>query len=217
MANAIRGMAAAAKYHDEHTGLDYNPFRLKDENDFKVVRPLQTQDEWVSLFMHTDFNLKLGSFRCGAEGEEPDMEACIGCAHGVKRSLRTYIPVRVRQDDNQKRVWVIEYGRNGLLEVMNFIEEHCEDVKGGVTGLDVKIKRQGKGTDTKYRWIYTSNNTRPLNDDELALEVPDMDAILGIPDDARVAKLLAKIGVKDDASDGDAADEDLDDSPKSMF
>jgi hypothetical protein len=212
MANAIRGIAAAAKYHDEHTGLDYNPFRLKAENDFKVVRPLQTQDEWVSLFMHNDFKLKTGSFRCAADGEEPDMEACIGCAHGVKRSLRTFIPVRVRQDDNQKRVWVIEYGRNGLLEVMNFIEEHCEDVKGGVTGLDVKIKRQGTGTDTVYRWIYSSNNTRPLNDDEKALEVPNMDELITIPDDARVAKILSKIGVGGTEEPEDEAAE-----PSSLF
>jgi hypothetical protein len=57
-----------------------------------------------------------------------------------------------------------------------------DELEGGITSCDFKIKRQGKGKDTTYKWIIMPSTIRPLNEQERALadEVPNFDELFPI-------------------------------------
>jgi hypothetical protein len=184
----MRGYRSAKEFHDNNTGLGYTPFRLKKDGDFAVVRPLQSEEEWVSLFLHADFNKGLKTTRCLSETVDKDPTTCPLCAVEAKRSLKTYIPVRVRGDNPETRVQVIEYGREALSEVFSQIEELPAGTD--VTCFDFKIKRKGTGLETSYKWIAQSETKRPLDDEEKALQVPDMEET--VPVDAGSAAARAQ-------------------------
>lgn len=195
-----RGVDAAKTFHDENTGLPYKPFVLKDDGDLATIRVLQPQSEWISMFMHRDWGSKISPTRCADQADEPDMEACFLCAQGIPRQLRTYIPIRKRGDTANDIVRVIDYGRDNLAEVLNQIEELPKDTD--VTMLDFKVKRQGKKTDTKYRWIPAGNN-RLLEEAEKSLEIPDINDLIKVPTLARMKSLATKFGAAEDTEDAE--------------
>jgi hypothetical protein len=197
----MRGLKTINKYHEENTGLPYFPFKIKEGAKEKTVRVrvlakanydyddggniLNPEANVVqALFMHQKFKV-LNPTRCVSDDIEPVPGACPLCRVKAPRSLRTYIPVRVRGDDNKTRVQIIEYGRDNLNEVQNFIEEYAPH--GDITQIDVKIKRMGVGKDTEYRWL-PAGDERELDSDELELEIPNMDEIVPIKDELELEK-----------------------------
>lgn len=182
----MKGLQAAGRFHDENSGLPYLAFKIeegkKSPDDAKIVRVLASTDELneqglpsiSSIVMHQKFKV-LNSTRCLAgDGIKPDSGACPLCRVKAPRTLRTYIPVRVRGSKGDE-VHVIEYGRNNV-QVVSALLDEVEN--GDITSVDFKIKRVGKGKDTKYMWFIVNNTTRPLSAEERALDVPDMEALI---------------------------------------
>jgi hypothetical protein len=182
-----KGYKAAQTFHEENTGLGYTPFTLKKDGDQAVVRILQSQDDWVNLYIHTAFKKIKGPTRCAAQwvdrdGQQvEDKSTCPLCLDDIRRTMRTYIPVRVRGDSNEKRVQILNYGREGLQELISQIEELKEDQD--ITYFDFKVKRKGNDLDTKYFWVKDYETKRPLSEDERALEVPDMEVVMPVLDE----------------------------------
>lgn len=206
MTEVKRGLDVTRKFHDENTGAPYKTVMIKEAGQFVCVRVLQKEDLWVSLFMHRDWSTKVPSTRCVEQTDEPDMEKCELCAHDIGRQLRTFIPVRVRGDENQGRVQFFDYGRDNLAEVVNQLEELGKDQS--ITDIDFKVKRQGKGVDTKYRWVPSGENDRPLNESELALVVPDLAELIPIPSEAKVRALVRKFTAGASSTDDETEEED---------
>jgi hypothetical protein len=169
-----RGAKAAADFHANNTGLPYTPFVLKNDKDKKTVRVLQPSDQWVNLYIHQDFK-KLNPTRCPSDDPEGDTTDCPLCAAGAPRTLRSYVPVRVRLDEDTARVQLIQMGREHLKEAISFIEDHGEP-----TEVDVQIKRMGQGLDTSYKWS-EAGEKRALNAKEKALEIPDIEELIEVP------------------------------------
>jgi hypothetical protein len=241
----VRGLKKIGKFHEENTGLPYHPFKIKDDlpkdKQFAKVRVLahaepDYDDEGgeidngkpviQAIFMHQAFRV-VNSTRCvNNDSAQPVPEECPLCRVKCPRSLRTFIPVRVRNDEDEKRVQIIEYGRNHLTEVQNFIEER-EDAD--ITGVDIKIKRIGKKKDTEYRWTPILGTERPLDEQELALEIPDMLALIPVKEESELEKrameferaMKAKKVKGEDADDDDddddneEDDDDADEKPRS--
>jgi len=215
----MRGLKQTQQYHDEHTGLAYDPFKIKPGEEPKVIRVLalaepdeNQPDRPViqSLFIHNKFRI-INSTRCLTQEDEADPTICPLCRVNCPRSLRTFIPVRVRKDEKKDRVQMIEYGRNALAEVQSCIEEMPN---GDITMSDIKIKRIGKEKSTQYKWIIVSNTERPLAEAELALEVPDIGEDFPIKDDSEVEKIAMQFERSTKAKkvddEGDAAPTDDD-------
>jgi hypothetical protein len=232
----MRGLAKVKEFHDNNTGLGYFPFKIAEDAKDKtaIVRVLAAADysgynedgtpvddtETViqSLFIHNQFKV-INSTRCTSNDVEPDKEKCPLCRVGVPRSLKTYIPVRVRGDEKVDRVQIIEYGRNHLSEVQSFIEELPN---ADITATDIKIKRSGKKTNTEYKWYVVPKSDRPLDEDELALEIPDMEAIIPIREVLDLEKRAAEwekwkkakdSKTKDGETEDEEDDEDADKLP----
>ena len=191
-----KGYAAAQKYHEENNGMGYTPFNLKKDGESAVVRILQPQTEWENLMIHSAFGKLKGPTRCGAQWmteangvESEDLTTCALCVAGVKRSMKTYIPVRVRGDSDESRVQIITYGRNALTEVINQIEELKDEQD--MTWFDFKIKRKGSGLDTVYFWLKDGDTKRPLSEVEQKLVIPDINEVVVIPDEGQM-KLRAQ-------------------------
>jgi hypothetical protein len=108
---------------------------------------------------------------------------------------------------------MIEYGRNQLAEVQNFIEEFAPH--GDITQIDIKIKRIGKGKETEYRWMPVMGTERELDADELALEVPDMEDLMPVKEELELEKRAADFERHQEASAKKAGvdEEDPDDNP----
>ncbi len=175
----MRGFNEALQFHKENTGLAYALVRLKKSGDSAEVRVLQPEDEWVSLFIHQEFQ-KLKQTRCASDGQK-DANACPLCALDAKRRLRTFIPVRLRGDTEEDRVQFVEAGRNTLTEIVSQIEELPEGTS--ITSYDWKIKRIGEDFDTEYKWHVKSDTKRPLDDREKALVIPNIEELIELPDD----------------------------------
>lgn len=216
----MRGLKQTQQYHDEHTGLAYDPFKIKPGEEPKVIRVLalaepdeNQPDRPViqSLFIHNKFRI-INSTRCLTQEDEADPTICPLCRVNCPRSLRTFIPVRVRKDEKKDRVQMIEYGRNALAEVQSCIEEMPN---GDITMSDIKIKRIGEKKSTQYKWIIVSNTERPLAEAELALEVPDIGEDFPIKDDSEVEKIAMQFerstkAKKVDDDDAPADDDNFD-------
>src|ERR1700722_20699837 len=168
----MRGFQNATQHHKDNTGLPYKRFILAKDGDSAEVRVLQNQDEWVSLFFHEEFQ-KTKRTRCLSEDAAKDVEKCGLCAADVKRKLVTFIPVRVRGDANKEQVQLIEAGREMLNEVVSQIEELPEGTD--ITFFDFKVKRLGDKLDTKYKWICQAGTKHVLDEDEAALEIPNIE------------------------------------------
>lgn len=186
-----RGYQVAKTFHEENNGLGYTPFTLKKDKDQSVVRVLQHQDQWVNLYMHQAYKKIKAPTRCSASWTTDernisveDRSGCPMCMAEVPRTMKTYIPVRVRGDENEQRVQTIVYGRDGLQELINQIEELPSEAD--ITTYDFKIKRQGEGLDTKYFWMRQEETKRPLNDAEMKLEVPDMEEVISLLDEGQL-------------------------------
>lgn len=192
----MRGFKNIQKYNEENTGLPYKLFQLKKDGDFAVVRILQDPEEWVGLQMHQVFG-KLRATRCTSDyAKDPDN--CPLCAADVPRSLRTFIPVRVREDEPEDRVQIIEYGAKALQKVLGWMREIDESYDGAsITDFDFKVRRSGTKTDTEYTWVLQPKTQAPLSDEENALEAPDIEELIPVlPEDVliRRAKEFAQAG-----------------------
>lgn len=212
----MRGIKAASQYHEENTGLGYLPFKIKEGTKEPVIvrvlaqaEPLNDDDDQPiiqSLFIHREFKV-LNSTRCTHDGEKADPDKCPLDRVKAPRSLRTYIPVIVK-DDEKRRVHIIEYGRDNLAEVQEIISE-CPE--GDITKVAIKITRHGKGTSTQYKWRIIQNSTRDLTDEELNLEIPDMEEAIPIKSWDELEKIAMQYerskGVKEVSGDGSDADE----------
>jgi len=180
-----RGYLAAQRVFEENTGMGYTPFKMKDK-ETKQVRVLQSEHEWVQLFIHADFKKGLKSTRCAAaistenDVQVEDRSTCPLCMAEAPRSPKTYIPVRVRGDENPARVQVIVYGRDHFQQVVNQIENLPEG--SHMTDFDFKIVRKGDDLNTTYFWNIVADPkfNRPLDEKEAALEVPDMEETIVI-------------------------------------
>ncbi len=187
-----RGYLAAQRVHEENTGMGYTPFKMKDK-ETKQVRFLQDETQWVTLFMHSDYP-KLKPTRCAAKeivenGEAIyDRSTCPLCMAEITRSPRTFLPVRVRGDDNESRVQVINYGRDHFAQVINQIENLPDGTH--MTEFDFKVVRKGDDLNTTYFWnmVPDPKYNRPLDDKEKALDVPDMEELIPILDEAVLIK-----------------------------
>lgn len=179
-----KGYKAAQEFHENNTGMPYAPFKLPKSGDALEVRVLQHQDEWENLNIHAQHQ-KVKPTRCASDGAK-DASKCALCAMDVPRSLKTYIPVRVRGDEDTERVQVIVYGREGLQEVINQIEELPEGVD--ITHYDFKVKRVGEKLDTKYKWFIQAETKSPLSEDERSLEVPDIGSLIAVPDELELVR-----------------------------
>lgn len=188
-----RGYATAQKYHEENTGMGFTPFNLAKDKDSKQIRVLQTELEWVNLFIHNAWQ-KIKPTRCAAtvsvedDKEVEDRTTCPLCMAEVPRTLRTYIPVRVRGDENPDRVQVIVYGRDHLAQVINQIENLPEGKH--MTDFDFKVTRKGDKLDTVYFWnlVADPDTQRPLNDAELSLVVPQMEEVIPILEEVQLLR-----------------------------
>ena len=182
----MKGFKAASHFHEENSGLPYLAFKIEEgkkaPDDAKIVRVLASTDEdndldlpvIASIVMHQKFKV-LNSTPCLAQDSlKPEPDICPLCRVKAPRTLRTFIPVRVR-GSKKDEVHIIEYGRNNIQEVSSLLDE-LEN--GDITSVDFKIKRLGKGKDTKYKWMIVNNTTRPLSDEEKALEIPDMTELI---------------------------------------
>lgn len=220
----MRGLKQTQQYHDEHTGLAYDPFKIKAGEEPKSVRVLalaEPDDEKPnrpviqSLFIHNKFRV-INSTRCLTQEDEADPTLCPLCRVNCPRSLRTFIPVRVRNDEKKDRVQMIEYGRNALAEVQSCIEEMPN---GDITMCDIKIKRIGKEKQTQYKWILQPSTQRELSEAELALVVPDIGEDFPIKDESELEKIAMQFerssGAKRVNDDDDAGfptdDDNIDD------
>lgn len=179
-----KGYQAAKKFHDENTGMPYSPIKIKDGQTL-TIRILQSEDEWVSLYFHEVVN-KLKRTRCASETPSPDAEKCALCAHDAPRRYRTFIPMRVRGDENLERVVFQEVGREGLAMYINQIEELPEGKN--MTMYDWKLKRTGEKLSTTYHIIKVEDpeTQRPLNDAEKSLNVPNLEELYVVPDAATI-------------------------------
>ncbi len=218
-----RGLQAAQEFHAQNTGLAYNPFKLEKSGESAIVRVLQPDSDWVNFFVHQVWDNQSRKFslqptRCPSDGLARDADVCPLCALGdaVPRSLKTFIPVRVRDMDPADRVDIIAYGRNGLDAVVNIITELPEG--HDITMYDVKVKRQGVQLDTQYYWMLSPGaKARPLSAEEKALEIPDMETLWEPPTeielDRRARQFAQSIGVKpvSDYSEAHGTGGDLDD------
>lgn len=188
-----RGFEKAQKFHDENTGMGYTPFSLPKDKDTKQVRILQPETEWVNLQIHGVYQ-KVKETRCAAtivtedNEEKEDRSTCPMCMADVPRKMSTYIPVRVRGDENSDRVQVIRYGRDGLAQVINQIENLPEGKN--MTEFDFKITRKGEKLDTVYFWnsVADADLARPLNEAETALIVPNMEEIVPFVEEAQMLR-----------------------------
>ncbi|MGH7744056.1 MAG: hypothetical protein ACREQ5_04450 [Candidatus Dormibacteria bacterium] len=167
----MRGFSAAKKHHDDNKNAFMPMFVLKKDGDSAEVRVLQAPDEWESIFVHSQFKV-IQSTRCPSDGAK-DEALCPLCAANVPRKLRTFIPVRVRGDEENK-VRMIEYGANHLAEVISVMEEL--PTVTDITQFDFKVKRVGDDLDTKYRWFVQSETKHNLTEQERALVLPDLAA-----------------------------------------
>jgi hypothetical protein len=200
----MRGFADAKRFHEENTGLSFKPFTIKEGAAPEQIRVLALAYEdraypdyplIQSLIMHREWQI-LKPIRCAAvDSESPDPLTCALCAAKAPRSLRTYIPVlrraRPNEDNYKAQVQVIEYGREGVNEILAQIEE----LEGhNISLCDFKIKRLGKGKDTEYKWIMVPSTMRPLNDFELSLQkdVPNMDEALPVKDEITIERRAAE-------------------------
>jgi hypothetical protein len=185
----MKGLNAAKEFHDNNTGMPYLMFKIEDglkpPANAKIVRVLQGVEELTSLVIHTKFKV-LNPIRCKSESLKPDPDICELCKVKAPRTLKTYIPVRVRGNKNKDEVHVIEYGRNNVQQVQSVLEEAGTD--GDLTGCDFKIKREGSKKDTKYMWFVVPNSYRPLTDEEKDLEVPDIAVLIPIKSDEEMHK-----------------------------
>jgi hypothetical protein len=82
------------------------------------------------------------------------------------------------------KVHVIEYGRDNLLEVISQLEELPADTD--ITQFDFKVKRRGTGVDTQYKWVRVSSEAEDLSDGHKALAIPDMEALIPIPERGQI-------------------------------
>lgn len=173
-----RGFKQIKKYNDENTGLPFKLFQLKEEGQQAVVRIL-TEDV-VGLQIHQEFQ-KLRPTRCVSEAAK-DPDNCPLCRVGATRSMRTFIPVRVRGDEDESRVQIIEYGAKALNKVTAWIDEIEEEYPdNNITHFDFKVKRLGTKKDTEYSWtLVPKEQPRPLTEEEAALEVPDIDKLIPV-------------------------------------
>lgn len=174
----VIGLSEAKEWHDSNTGMPFTPFKIEKDGGSEIVRVLIPANEIESLYIHREFH-KLNPTRCAAPADSPDETACPLCAVKAPRSLRTYIPVRVRGDKKTDRVQWIEYGRDMLQTVIAMLENIPE---GDLTGVDIKIQRVGSKLDTKYMWYAQMSNIRPLDDAEKKLYLEPMDMIWPVKD-----------------------------------
>jgi hypothetical protein len=178
----MRGINKAKQVHEDNTGLPYKALQIKDNGGTAEVRILQPQDEWVSLFFHQKYQV-LKRTRCASE-DSAKSDDCPLCVAGAPRQLKTFIPVRVRGDAEQERVQIVEAGNETLNEIIFQIEDLPEDTD--VTYFDFKIKRVGVGLDTKYKCATKNGTKRPLDKDEQALTIPDIETLVPVPDELKL-------------------------------
>ena len=110
----MRGLKPAQEFHENNSGLPYKNFKLEKSGQSAIVRVLQPDDEWVNFFVHQVFNTVTKKFtlkptRCPSEDQDRSEAAndCPLCALSndiVPRSLKTFIPVRVRGLDD--KTWI---------------------------------------------------------------------------------------------------------------
>jgi hypothetical protein len=183
-----RGLQAAMRMNEENSGLGYTPFKIEKDKGAEQVRILQPYDEWVSLWIHNVWE-KVKPTRCGATEEQIDGEirenrkTCPLCMMDIPRSVKTYIPVRVRGDDNSERVQIIVYGRDHLAQVSNVIDNLPEGKD--ITMFDFKIVRKGEKLNTTYFWNVAADAdlVRPLNEAERSLVIPDMEELIVVKEE----------------------------------
>jgi hypothetical protein len=194
----MKGLTATKKHHDENSGLPYIAFKIKEgskpPDDSRTVRVLALRDfdenrpdipVIESIFMHQKYKT-LNPTRCPSDLATGDPANCPLCRVKATRSLRTFIPVKVYNQDPAQEVQVIEYGRNNIQEILALLDEL---ETGDITSVDFKIKRVGKGTKTQYKWYIVSRSERELSEEELALEVPDMNELIKIKDVSELERL----------------------------
>lgn len=217
----MKGLASAQEFHAENSGMPYLPFKIeegaKPPLDSRIVRVLALTNAdperpeipvIESYVMHQKFKI-LNSTRCAAgDSLKPDPDKCPLCRVKAPRTLRTFIPVRIRGAKGDD-VHVIEYGRNNVQEVVALLEE----VEGGdITSFDFKIKRTGSKKDTKYKWYIVQKTDRPLNEEELALEVPNIDELVPIKEEheleTKAMEWERSAGAKKTGGTNDAQDDD---------
>ncbi len=198
----MRGYTAANQHHKENTGLPYKPFKLEKSGDFAEVRVLQSQDEWLSLFFHQVFG-KLKRTRCSSEDSAKNPEICGLCAVEAPRKLVTFIPVRVRGDEEEDRVQLIEAGRDTLNEIVSQIEELPEGAD--ITTYDFKVKRAGEKLDTKYKWHLQASTKRPLDEREAALPIPNVEEMIEVPDELTLVQRIKQYRQAEDVKPVESA------------
>lgn len=190
-----RGFQTADQARKDNTStFTHRKLILKNDGDSAEVRVLEHQDQWVNLMMHSVWQ-KLMPTRCTSDNAK-DPENCPLCAHGIARRLVVYIPVRVRDTMDENQVNVIEASGEHFQEIVDQIQELPPN--SDMTDYDFKVKRSGAGKSTRYRWHIQLSTKRPLNAQEKALEIPNLDELIVVPD-ADTAMRLART-IQDDAA-----------------
>jgi len=183
-----RGLQAAMRMHEENSGMGYTPFKIEKDKGTEQVRVLRVPDEWVSLWIHNVWE-KVKPTRCAAteqqiDGEtKEDRKTCPLCMMDIPRSVKTYIPVRVRGDDHSDRVQMIVYGRDHFAQVANVLDNLPQGKD--ITMFDIKIVRKGEKLNTTYFWnvVADPDLARPLNEAELELVIPDMEELIEVKEE----------------------------------
>lgn len=196
-----RGYLAAQRIHEQNTGMGYTPFKVK-AGEVKQVRILQSETDWLTLFIHQKYPT-LKQCRCAAavsienDQEVEDRSVCPLCMVEAPRTSRVFIPVRVRRDEDTSRVQIISYGRDHFAQLINQIE----NLPNGktMTDFDFKVSRKGDKLDTVYFWNLVADPEfqRPLNDSELALKIPNIEEVMPILEESiliRRAQVFSEAG-----------------------
>jgi len=205
----MRGYKAAQQRFDEDSAGPFKRLKIDKDGEFAEVRILQAPDDWVSFYIHDKFKV-LKSTRCLAPNDR-DASVCPLCDADAPRKLRLFIPVRVRGDQDENRVQIIEYGSKAFQEVGSQLEELDND--NDILNYDFKIKRKGEKTDTTYKWIRLVKGEGPLTDAEKALEIPNVDALWPLADPAMMAERVKQF--KQAAAAEPIRREEEDDAPVS--
>jgi hypothetical protein len=181
------GLKGAMTAHEANTGsLPYSPIKLSKSGDKVLIRILAVADEppidpetedpvpqdgvryIYSLYFHRKFGVL--DERCLVDADTADPNLCALCRVKAPRTVKTFIPMRERGDTQLGRVKWFVVGREAL---QSFITVQGVIPGNDLTGLDFIIIREGEKLQTRYM-LYPQNDTsRPLSDQERALEFPD--------------------------------------------
>lgn len=133
-----------------------------EDGESAVIRILVPASELISVYEHTEnINGNWQTITCLGR------EKCPLCQAGKKASLKIYVPVADRSDDNKVKIFKASKTVGQMM--LGLIEEY-----GDLTKRDFKLYRQGKKLDTKYQFFPRD----PQEDDLSKYEIPDIEKIV---------------------------------------